>query len=785
MGKKKMKPVWMNPFFKLVKMFLLLGATVIITVSLQGCQKNPVSTVIPKDSKSDWTTYTDGNTVGQVLVKGNDLWAVTEGGVLRWDMDTGTYQKYTTADGLINNNVDGVTEDKSGNLWFVTGGITEYNGKSWHSLPDINSADSLSPIGVTAIAFNNSNNLYAGMNDGSIYFFDGKYQEIKSPDEALNTGLLGINGGLGMEGIKALAVDKNNTLWSFGADGTQRYDGKSWVAGQDIPGFPDGSLDYICTDKNGDLWFQDYSDFSNAYLYRYNGTSWQKIGIQFTDSDAQSVTVDNRGNVWCATLGTLNRYDGQTWQTFNSSIRSIDSIAADDNGNIWCGAYLNGIYRFDGNSWKTYLTDDIPGVNEPTFIAADNDGNTWFSTFYGLSCFDGKKWVVVNKNITATACFLEDKQGNLWFGSQNDVYRYDGTSWDIFSAGSYENRVTSIIEDNSGNIWVSAMNYLYRFDGKIWPPFDVRNIFGVTQTNILVNSVMIDYQNTLWVATTNGILYFDGTNWQVFTTADGLADNDIAGFIQDKSGSIWAYGFNSALNLYNGNSWQSFLQSDRIADITQDRNGNLWLATDHGVIEYDGNNFQSFTTADGLLDNSINVIIVDNNNDIWCGTDYGANYYNGKTWQSVTASNGLAADQILQIAKGQSGDIWFSSFGGISRFASEQNSRSAIRIDPVGSAPVTANQLTSISITSAPGNTLSIGASLQYIAMGTLFDGQSQNITDRVKWTSSNTSVATISADGVVTGIAAGKTVITATLSGITSPPASLTVASASIETPP
>jgi ligand-binding sensor domain-containing protein len=173
------------------------------------------------------------------------------------------------------------------------------------------------------------------------------------------------------------------------------------------------------------------------------------------------------------------------------------------------------------------------------------------------------------------------------------------------------------------------------------------------------------------------------------------------------------------------------------------------------------------------------------NNDIWCGTDYGANYYNGKTWQSVTASNGLAADQILQMAKGQSGDIWFSSFGGISRFASEKNSQSSIRIDPVGSQPVMANQLTSIAITPAPGNTLSPGASLQCIAMGTLFDSQSQNMTDRVKWTSSNPAVATISADGVVTGIASGKTAITATLSGITSPPVSLTVAPAATTKPP
>ena len=79
-------------------MFLLFCASMLIIANLQGCQNNPVSTANSIDNKSDCTNYTDGNTVGQVLVKGNDLWAVTGGGVVRWDTDTGTYQKYTTAD---------------------------------------------------------------------------------------------------------------------------------------------------------------------------------------------------------------------------------------------------------------------------------------------------------------------------------------------------------------------------------------------------------------------------------------------------------------------------------------------------------------------------------------------------------------------------------------------------------------------------------------------------------------------------------------------------------------
>jgi len=180
---------------------------------------------------------------------------------------------------------------------------------------------------------------------------------------------------------------------------------------------------------------------------------------------------------------------------------------------------------------------------------------------------------------------------------------------------------------------------------------------------------MVDNQNTIWVATTDGILHIDGTNWKVYTVADGLADNYITGLIQDKSGNIWASGYNSGLDRFDGSSWQSFLPGDRIFDMAQDQNGNIWLATDHGVIKYDGNSFQSFTTADGLLDNYIQAIVVDNNNDVWCGTYYGVNYYDGKAWQSFTTTDGLAGGQVSQIVNEKSGDIWFFSiFGGISRY---------------------------------------------------------------------------------------------------------------------
>jgi trimeric autotransporter adhesin len=65
---------------------------------------------------------------------------------------------------------------------------------------------------------------------------------------------------------------------------------------------------------------------------------------------------------------------------------------------------------------------------------------------------------------------------------------------------------------------------------------------------------------------------------------------------------------------------------------------------------------------------------------------------------------------------------------------------------------------------------------VQYIAWGTLDDGTKVDITDSVSWSSSNTSVATISRTGLATAVASGTTYIVATSGGIVSNNATLNV---------
>ncbi len=91
--------------------------------------------------------------------------------------------------------------------------------------------------------------------------------------------------------------------------------------------------------------------------------------------------------------------------------------------------------------------------------------------------------------------------------------------------------------------------------------------------------------------------------------------------------------------------------------------------------------------------------------------------------------------------------------------------------------------LTSITVTPpAPAN-LPVGSTQQFTAMATYSNGTQADVTSQVSWASSIGTVATISSTGLATGVAAGSTLIAASLSGITSAAVTLTVIAAPVAT--
>jgi hypothetical protein len=106
-----------------------------------------------------------------------------------------------------------------------------------------------------------------------------------------------------------------------------------------------------------------------------------------------------------------------------------------------------------------------------------------------------------------------------------------------------------------------------------------------------------------------------------------------------------------------------------------------------------------------------------------------------------------------------------------SNFVGGSYTVSATAAGAQGAALFSLTNYAAVSIAVSPGDeSLAVGVSAQFTAVGTFTDGSTQNITNGVAWASATPSVAAISGTGVASGVAVGTSQITASLPGVTSP---------------
>ena len=127
--------------------------------------------------------------------------------------------------------------------------------------------------------------------------------------------------------------------------------------------------------------------------------------------------------------------------------------------------------------------------------------------------------------------------------------------------------------------------------------------------------------------------------------------------------------------------WTNFDQASGLAggvrDVFEDRDGQIWFATDKGAQRYDGIHWTTYTTEDGLASNSVRTVIQTRDGAMWFGTwGGGISRLDGEAWTTYTTEDGLARNHIMihGLMEARDGSVWAGfwdpegSGGGISRF---------------------------------------------------------------------------------------------------------------------
>jgi ligand-binding sensor domain-containing protein len=322
------------------------------------------------------THGTQSGVVGcELLDKDGNLWFSISGeGAYRYDGKT--FTNFTTKDGLCNNNVGAIIQDKAGNILLGTNsGICKYDGNKFTKYPVTDT------LRITCMFEDKDGNLWFGTSGNGIYRYNGK-----TLNNFLNSNKHEYNLGSNNQFILDILQDRKGNLWfsSWNGGGVWKYDRKDFK--NFVP-----SADYYKAN-------QDKRNFNNPQSTFENNTKtiYSPSQNHITDDMIFSMTEDNLGNIWFATRDHgICRYDGKIFTSigrnegFNSR-GATDILQLDDNS-FWITTGDSGVWHYDGKTFKNFTEKDGLVNNAVMKVLKDKKNDLWFGTKYlGLSRYDGK-----------------------------------------------------------------------------------------------------------------------------------------------------------------------------------------------------------------------------------------------------------------------------------------------------------------------------------------------------------------------------------------------------------
>ncbi|MGZ3901141.1 MAG: two-component regulator propeller domain-containing protein, partial [Bacteroidia bacterium] len=479
--------------------------------------------------------------------KGNMWFGTAFNGVCMLAKGSSNFKTYSVKDGLANEMVYSIAEDKNGNMWFGTtgSGACKFDGKSFTYFGE---NEGLNSTIIHAIIEAKDGRLYFATDDGGVNIYDGKTVKFITAKRGLSSNC-----------IVSLHEDKKGNIWIGTYDsGLCKYDGKEITVFSTMQGLTNNYILAMCEDNSGSLWLGTLGGgvcrFNNGSFTHYT----EKEGIG--SNTVRSITEDKEGNLWLGTFGDgVIRYDGSSFNHYSEkegmpSARVKASLC--DGDNVWFGTEENGAVRFNGKTIENFTKAQGLNSNYILSMCRDNQGKIWFGTDEGgVCCYDGSRFMSLvdedglSEGIIPT--IIQDKSGNMWFGTDgNGVCSYDGKflKWYTTKTGLCSNVIKYIYEDKEGNIWFGS-------DGKgisilkagtintNQPSFETLSERDGLSNN-LIRSIVQDATGNFWIATEMGLNYVIDKQGKkeihYYTSADGLkANNFYYTTLIDKNNTIW------------------------------------------------------------------------------------------------------------------------------------------------------------------------------------------------------------------------------------------------------
>ena len=302
---------------------------------------------------------------------------------------------------------------------------------------------------------------------------------------------------------------------------------------------------------------------------------------------------------------------GQKVTFYNKNVSDIPeddllSIAIDSQGNKWIGSAQSGLLVFDGKSCTSF-----PEMNGDFFtpIFKDSKENMWVSF----------------------SAVVESQ------GSVDVLARYDGSRWWWYKAediGPYEISVNDICEGADGTLYFAGPEgFLVMLRDNKWELLELpEKDMGALSVAVSDNGVialgfgrpdcgLLLYKNGKWTS------FSEKTSPLVLNVVRALEFTEDGALIIGYGGGFGDGGF----SVMKGKKWTHYNKSNSgisdhmVRDIEFDGK-NYWMATNNGLVKFDGKKVTTVFFREGMFKNVINDIAIEDGT-LWITTNFGLIQY--------------------------------------------------------------------------------------------------------------------------------------------------------------
>ncbi|REG27129.1 C4-dicarboxylate-specific signal transduction histidine kinase [Archangium gephyra] len=258
---------------------------------------------------------------------------------------------------------------------------------------------------------------------------------------------------------------------------------------------------------------------------------------------------------------------------------------------------------------------------------------------------------------------VQTADGYLWGGTYEGLVRFDGVRFTVFDPENTpalpDRFIWGLARGQDGTLWIGTGSGLAGMREGTF--FRVTPPQGITLSNL--RRLLPARDGSLWITTAgHGLLRLSQGHFQVWKAGDGLGSDHVDALAEDAAGNLWVASQGGLLR-WDGSAFQkgpAFADTpSRVLSLALDRDGGLWAGTLNGLVYRLREGRMHPVPEASLPGTPIGVLLVDRPGTLWVGsTDRGLLRLAHGQRSVLETPSGLEGDAILALLEDAEGNLW-------------------------------------------------------------------------------------------------------------------------------